>query len=284
MKLASSWSIASVSLVMIAAGHPGADHVWVRSSFTPPAVVVPIAAPSVHVVATAHAEEPAPMAPAGPMASGDDDDMPIPADRDMPASSYSSNVVAMLGTPVTAMVDARSDIYSSTRRQPDGSRGGVLPASVRLPAGAGSISFGHVAGKVGCGTNDPMSGPDGGGCAGGQTRINSAGGFSGIVDQGSTQFLVGVFVADRAPRVAPRAINFGRGGVGHDFASLSPQLGQVFFIGDGHARGREQTFVVPPGATTLYLGIADAYAFQGDPGMYGDNKGGFRLSLTVSDH
>jgi len=30
----------------------------------------------------------------------------------------------------------------------------------------------------------------------------------------------------------------------------------------------------------LYLGIADAYAFVGNPGYYGDNVGSFRVTVT----
>ena len=70
--------------------------------------------------------------------------------------------------------------------------------------------------------------------------------------------------------------------IGTKFEKLEPQLGQVFYIGDGHPAdpsGPTHDFVVPKGATRLFLGYADGYAFQGAPGAYGDNKGG--LSVTV---
>jgi hypothetical protein len=41
-----------------------------------------------------------------------------------------------------------------------------------------------------------------------------------------------------------------------------------------------QKFVVPKGATMLYLGYADGFSFQGTPGAYGDNKGGLRVTVT----
>ena len=47
-------------------------------------------------------------------------------------------------------------------------------------------------------------------------------------------------------------------------------------MGDGKAR----TFRIPAGATRLYLGFADAYQYQGEPGWY-DNNGG-KLTVTVS--
>ena len=45
-----------------------------------------------------------------------------------------------------------------------------------------------------------------------------------------------------------------------------------FIIGSGG------TFVVPTGATTLYLGLPDGFSFQGPPGAYNDNTGGFTVS------
>lgn len=42
--------------------------------------------------------------------------------------------------------------------------------------------------------------------------------------------------------------------------------------------GKHKTFTVPPNATHLYLGFADATGFTGPAGSYGDNKG----SLTVT--
>jgi hypothetical protein len=61
-------------------------------------------------------------------------------------------------------------------------------------------------------------------------------------------------------------------------------LGQVFFIGDGLTdvgSGDVQTFVAPPGATRLFLGIADASGFTGDAGCYSDNVGSFQVEITT---
>ena len=58
-------------------------------------------------------------------------------------------------------------------------------------------------------------------------------------------------------------------------------VGQTFFIGDGMTpSGLQQRFIVPPNATRLYLGFADAFSFQGPPGAYGDNTGGLSVTLT----
>jgi len=65
-----------------------------------------------------------------------------------------------------------------------------------------------------------------------------------------------------------------------DFASLSPALAQTFYIGDGRtATGRPQRFHPPTGATRLYFGVADAWAFEGPPGFFADNSGSFKVAV-----
>jgi len=231
---------------------------------------------------------PASSTPAAPTSSpatalpSPDLDVPIAPDQPMPAQSYSSTVTATLGAPVKALVDGRADIYSAAASQADPDRAGVLPTRIVLPQGTHlAVTFGRVTGKVGCGTGEAQSGPDGGSCAGGNTNIQPASGFSGIVDHEATQFLVGVFVGKTASAAAPAALDFSRGAQGTNFHALRPALGQVFFIGDGQADGAAQLFFVPDGASTLALGIADAYSFTGAPGYYGDNTGGFGVTATV---
>jgi hypothetical protein len=75
--------------------------------------------------------------------------------------------------------------------------------------------------------------------------------------------LVGVFVGPGGPSgPAPANLNFtGAGGIGTAFASLSPDLDQLFFIGDGltgTGTGDIQQFFAPVGATTLYLAVSDS--------------------------
>jgi len=75
--------------------------------------------------------------------------------------------------------------------------------------------------------------------------------------------LVGVFLAAGGPSGAtPSDLNFtGTGGIGTAFASLSPDLDQLFFIGDGltgTGTGSTQQFVAPTGATMLYLAVSDS--------------------------
>lgn len=154
-----------------------------------------------------------------------------------------------------------------------GGRGGRLPSRVTLPAGARTIE--HTAtGQVGCGTGEPTSGPEGGRCAGGVTNLEPADGISGVVDGTRTQFLVGVFLAGRPPASPPPSLDVAPGQPG-EAASRAPALGQTFYLG---ASG---TTAIPAGATDLYLGFADGWGFQGAPSYYGDNTGGFRVTLTA---
>lgn len=54
-----------------------------------------------------------------------------------------------------------------------------------------------------------------------------------------------------------------------NFQSLSPLVGQVFFIGDGRRDdGSVQQFVVPSGATRLFIGTMDQYEWNNNVGSY----------------
>jgi hypothetical protein len=128
-----------------------------------------------------------------------------------------------------------------------------MPPSVQLPGGVSVVTFPTVKGKVTARMGSlPYKGP--GGDEKGETDITSYGGISGIVDRRHGQFLVGVFLTDDPPaNFAPRRLDFTK----HErFRTLAPRVGQTFFVGDG----RDRTFRVPPGATRLFLGFADAFS------------------------
>jgi len=108
--------------------------------------------------------------------------------------------------------------------------------------------------------------------------ISAVGSISGISSADGGGYLIGVFLADAVPTGPPPATLDFTGN--RDFASLSPGLGQTFFIGDGRtATGRPHRFHPPPGATRLYFGVGDAWSFQGPPGFYGDNSGSFKVAV-----
>lgn len=203
--------------------------------------------------------------------------------------------IAIVSGPVasatTLVVPATANIFGAGHAappEPGGGGAGTLPPSVAFAAQAGQVlTFSGVVGGVSC-CNSVLTGPDGGPYASGTTDITSFGGLAGVVNDQHTMFLVGVFLDDAEPAdPAPARLDFGAAQLGEDFAALEPAIGQVFYVGDGlsgNGGGATQAFLVPPTATRLFLGFADALEF-GDPvsapGHYGDNVGQLTAVLDV---
>jgi|GEM_PF-592061 len=123
------------------------------------------------------------------------------------------------------------------------------------------------------------AGPDG--YADTTSAIDALGGISAY--NGPNGSLVGVFLtnANPGPATPPAPLDFGDTGLGTAFPTLFPALGQVFFVGDGQPDTKApQTFIAPAGATRLFLGIADAFAFGGAPGAYDDDIGTFLVTVN----
>ena len=184
------------------------------------------------------------------------------------------NKVMKTGAPdFTLKVNAKSNIFRAGQGDPDALGGGKAPPSVTIAPGAGQIlSFSGVTGRVSCCSGgEEFNDADGGTFAGGVTDVESAGGISGITHPNKTMFLVGVFTDGSAGKVPepPRL-------EATSAKNLTPQLSQTFFIGTGKGKQIE----VPPNATRLFLGFADASSFTGAPGAYDDNVG--ELSTTFS--
>lgn len=133
------------------------------------------------------------------------------------------------------------------------------------------------------GLGPPFFGPNGNGVAG--STLDALGGISGY--RGPEGPLAGVFLDGTNPGgagPAPATLDFTPGGLGTDFATLSPALRQVFYIGDGVTSGGDfQTFIAPAGATRLFLGIPDGFGFDGHPGAYDDNDGFYQVRIGVNE-
>jgi hypothetical protein len=114
-----------------------------------------------------------------------------------------------------------------------------------------------------------------------EAEIFSFGGISGY--RGPAGALLGLFLDDNIPNgEPPDPLDFTASGLGVDFRQLEPQVGQVFFIGDGRAsNGQTQTFIAPSNATRLFIGLVDGYSFYGDPTCYADNTGSFDYRLDA---
>lgn len=131
------------------------------------------------------------------------------------------------------------------------------------------------------GLGPPYFGPSGNGVGG--SNLNPLDGISGYI--GPQGPLAGVFLDDSIPSSgpAPSTLDFSPSGLGLDFLSLAPMLGQIFYIGDGVTSGAVfQEFIAPAGATRLFLGIPDGFGFVGSPGAYDDNDGSYRVRIGVN--
>jgi hypothetical protein len=97
--------------------------------------------------------------------------------------------------------------------------------------------------------------------------------------------LVGVFLDNTTPSAGtePGFLDFGPSALTHSFTSLSPGLSQIFWIGDGltgTGSGSVQDFIVPTGATRLYLGTVDGSGWAGNTGSYSVSVTGMGAAPT----
>lgn len=185
--------------------------------------------------------------------------------------------------PPSITVPAQANIFAAGRSQVPDLRGGggVLPVLIEVPDTAKSITFPDVEGIISANTElFDDNGPDGG--ARDSTAIDAYEGISGIVHDNTFLFLVGVFLTDDEPMPpAPERLNVTSAESQVTFPP--PQIGQVFYIGDGSsASGVLQRLAIPEEATRLFLGFADTAVEQGPPGFYDDNEGEITLTHEFS--
>lgn len=174
-------------------------------------------------------------------------------------------------------VPATSNIYLAADLAAALPHGGTLPVRMHIAPGTRQVSF-TAEGELGPDGADPDGGPDGANNRFPDTDITGTGGISGIRHTSASMFLVGVFLPDGPANASDQQADVSN----HDStAVITPQLGILFAIGDGlTTTGVVQKFTVPAGATRLYLGFADAYAFHGTPGYYDDNTGSLTVTMT----
>jgi len=152
-----------------------------------------------------------------------------------------------------------------------------------LPAAGSTISFSHVTGSVSYAGTTPVDPADGYPGFWFQHDDQPAGsaehpenGIADLISQADS--LVGVFLGNGAPNLtsAPIGLDFSGLGAAYfteigtlNFTTLSPELQQPFFIGDGLTSGNVvQDFVVPQGATRLYLGAMDTFSWYNNTGSF----------------
>jgi len=207
-----------------------------------------------------------------------------------------ANQIGKATTLLTLSVSAKMDLYRAGGYSDHSD--GSAPAEYSIqPGTVPAITFSSITGLWTCSSINPVVppyGPDGtttGGCNNGTGRHinNPIGPFSGYDTTDFSGALAGMFLADSLPTSPPPPLRFyvsdsSQGGIQTNFTSLSPVVGQVFFIGDGltgTGTGATQVFQVPPTASRLYLGYVDSCNAT-VPGCYGDNSGSMAVSLAAS--
>ena len=84
------------------------------------------------------------------------------------------------------------------------------------------------------------------------------------------QSLIGVFLGPERPDLSPPATTLDFSTIAsRDLPVFSPLLKQPFFIGDGkNSLGQLQKFIIPQGATRLFLGSNDSYGWRYNKGIF----------------
>ena len=197
----------------------------------------------------------------------------------LPAAASASTTVNVTGMDNIFA----SGLASAANVDPAGNGGGTLPLQINITGGA--YQFQYLSGTVGASLGDPsLMNLDANGTTAHTGDINPYGGISGY-DANQYFSLVGVFLGPGGqPVSAPPTIDFTpTTGIGVNFTTLSPLIGQLFIIGDGTTSSAQtRTYYVPTGATELYLGFADCANFSGPCGQYADNSGSVNMAVTVA--
>jgi hypothetical protein len=192
----------------------------------------------------------------------------------------------------TLKVDSNYEISGAGYKAVTTSDGtGALPHKIALPKGSTSVTFAIDGGTIKKGRcTAPCITIDGGNTYndadgvgdGYSANLQPDESISGIQSP-TLGFVTGVFESGPPTGEAPATLDFNT--IGTNFSSLSPELQQLFFIGDGltgDGTGSVQVFYVPSGAKKLYLGITDVCNGNGPPSCYGDNSGDFVVSYAIS--
>lgn len=157
------------------------------------------------------------------------------------------------------------------------SNGDVAPAESPVLVPGLTLSVGQVLTFSVTGSVSHTPAPSGLTPDGGGFTSHLAGAQNGIATLTAPfDSLIGVFLDAAQPDAspAPSGLNFST--LGTSFASLSPLLKQPFFIGDGltgTGTGAVQDFIVPSGATRLFLGTMDEFGWF-------DNSGSFDVTVN----
>lgn len=115
-------------------------------------------------------------------------------------------------------------------------------------------------------------------------RTNDSGYLNGMSQLFTQQgALVGVFLDDNPPTTGGTPPPLDITGAAMDFSTISPQLRQPFFIGDGKTSGgAAQQITVPSGATRLFLGVHDNINWSNNSGYFLVNINGAATKISFA--
>lgn len=115
-------------------------------------------------------------------------------------------------------------------------------------------------------------------------RTNDSGYLNGMSQLNTPQgSLVAVFLDGNAPTTGGTPPSLDMTGAAMDYTSLSPQLRQPFFIGDGMtSTGKPQQVIVPPGATRLFMGVHDNINWSNNSGYFLVNINGGAAKISYA--
>ena len=174
--------------------------------------------------------------------------------------------IAAGGEVVTHSVDARSNPwYSGMAAPPVGS--GQPPRKMVLTVYPGQILRLVSTGGVQDSAPEAAMGPDGD-LAKMSTHALTRNGMSNITAPETS--VIAAFLGPDAPNLtaAPPNLNFSTAAA-RDYVSISPQLKQIFFTGNGQrSNGDYQTIVVPLGATRCFVGVMEGSGYDSNLGGY----------------
>jgi hypothetical protein len=143
---------------------------------------------------------------------------------------------------------------------------GQSPALVALALSGGDVLTFSATGMVSNGPCGSAVGPDGTGFT--SAAFAPENGLSDVT--APVNSLMGVFLDAAQPSLtpAPAPLDFSHPNA-LNFTSAAPALKQVFFIGNGLTSGAViQQFVVPVGATRLFLGTMDGFEWNNNSGSF----------------
>jgi hypothetical protein len=198
---------------------------------------------------------------------------PVSIDLPVPASSnpwLAGMPNGTLANPVPTNGSVRQDragpyTDSNGVYHPNGESPAQLAGANLIPGNA--LAFDAITGTGQHGPTQTVVGPDG------NTNKAAYDNDAGAEHSKSNAWapidaVMGIFLDDNVPSgTPPPTLDFSTG-ASRDFTSLSPQLNQVFFIGDGvTSGGTQQQFVIPSGATRLFIGKMDGYEWNNNSGV-----------------